>query len=240
MSPHLSLVQSDFKKLEKRTLPRFPFCFLIFKCSQNENHVFEVKDISFSGMQLALKSGEHNIKQNESITGNIHWQGKELEVRGHVKWSTPSRLGVEFSSQKEMRDSVARFLAIEEIAKIMKPVHELDYGVDIPTRLKYWLRADGPVELFIWQHNDNEFSQFQILMMEHFVEWEDGKGLKTARVVSKRDVDTPLINEDEIVFKIDEAIDDQKIKRAAQLIKNIPVTYVDPDIISFIQMKLGQ
>jgi hypothetical protein len=238
MTRHLNLVQSDFEHLEKITLPRFPFCFLIFKCSGDTKHAFEVKDISNSGMQLSLKSGDHNLKEEENIHGFLHWSGRELEVTGNVKWKTDLRLGVEFSTQASVRQEVDSFLDIIEVAKVMKPVHKLDYGVELPAKLKYWLRADGPVEIFVWQHSHGDLAKFQILIMENFVEWEDGKGLKSARVISKRDVDTPLISEDEFVFKIDDSIDDSKVERAFILADHIDTDLMSSDALDFIKMKL--
>lgn len=238
MTKHLNLIESDFETLEKRILPRFPFCYLTFKCPQVSNHVFEVKDISYSGMQLSLKNGNHEIKKDEKINGKLHWSGHELELSGNVAWSTDMRLGVEFSSSQSSREAVDRFLEIDKLSQHLKPVHLVDYGVDMPARLKYWLRADGPVELFVWQHNDGELAKFQILIMENFVEWEDVKGLKTARVISKRDIDTPLINEDEIVFKIDPALDDKKIERAAQLVSGISEKHLSKNVLAFIKLKL--
>jgi hypothetical protein len=236
---HLNLVKSDFEQLEKITLPRFPFCYLTFKCSKNTKQVFEVKDISNSGMQLSLKDGEHSLAEDENIHGYLHWAGRELEVNGNIKWKTDMRLGVEFSSQATSREDVTNFLDLETIAKQLKPVHKVDYGVDLPAKLKYWLRADGPVELFVWQHADGELSKFQILIMENFVEWEDGHGLKTARVISKRDIDTPLITEDEFVFKIDEVIDDLKIQNSKSLIKSVNDDLLSHSALDFIKMKLG-
>lgn len=238
MNKHLNLVESDFETLEKRILPRFPFCYLTFKCPQVTNHVFEVKDISYSGMQLSLKNGNHEIKKDEKIQGMLHWSGHELELSGKVAWSTNMRLGVEFSGSQSSREAVDSFLDIEKLATHLKPVHLVDYGVDLPARLKFWLRADGPVELFVWRHNDGELAKFQVLIMENFVEWEDVVGLKTARVISKRDIDTPLINEDEIVFKIDPTLDDKKIERAYQLICGISEEHLSKTTLQFIKLKL--
>lgn len=238
MTKHLNLVESDFEALEKRILPRFPFCYLTFKCAQSSSHVFEVKDISYSGMQLSLKDGNHGISKDEKINGKLHWNSQELELQGKVAWSTDMRLGVEFSNSQSSREAVEEFLQIEKLSQHLKPVHLVDYGVDMPARLKFWLRADGPVELFVWQHNDGELAKFQILIMENFVEWEDGIGLKTARVISKRDVDTPLINEDEIVFKIDQVLDDEKIARAADLLSGISEESLSKNVSDFIKMKL--
>lgn len=238
MNKHLNLVESDFETLEKRILPRFPFCYLTFKSPQISNQVFEVKDISYSGMQIGLKNGHHSIKKDEKIHGMLHWSGHELELNGNVAWSTSMRLGVEFSTSQSSREAVDKFLNIDKLAKHLKPVHLVDYGVEMPARLKFWLRADGPVEVFVWQHNDGELAKFQVLIMENFVEWEDVKGLKTARVISKRDVDTPLINEDEIVFKIDPSLDDHKIQRASQLFEGIEEKHLSKNVLEFIKLKL--
>lgn len=239
MTRHLTLVESDFEQLHKRVLPRFPFCYLTFKCSQSGTRVFEVRDISHSGMQLSLKDGDHKIKKDDIISGMLHWSGSELEITGNVKWNSKMRLGVEFSTQVSSREDVEEFLDLADIAKKMKPAHRVAFGMELPVKLQSWLRADGPVEIFVWQHGDNEIAKFQIIMMENFIEWEDGSGLKTARVISKRDVDTPLINEDEFVFKFDAAICDDKVENSKILLKNI-----DPELLSeraykFISMKLG-
>jgi hypothetical protein len=236
---HLNLVQSDFEQHEKITLPRFPFCYLTFKCSKDTEHVFEVKDISYSGMQLGLRNGEHGLKEDETIHGFLHWSGRELEINGSIKWKTNMRLGVEFSSQATARQEVNSFLDLEKIAAQLKPVHRVDYGVDLPAKLKYWLRADGPIEVFVWQHADGELAKIQILIMENFVEWEDGVGLKTARVMSKRDVDTPLISEDEFVFKIDEGLDDSKIDNAKKLISHIDGDLMTQQAVDFLRIKFG-
>lgn len=238
MAGHLNLVESDFEKLEKRVLPSFPFCYLTFKSSDTSTSTFEIKDISYSGMQLALRNGQHQFKNNDNIHGFIRWGSREVEITGSVKWSKPSRLGVEFSTSANSRDEIDKFLKIDALASHLKPVHQVDYGVDLPAKLKYWLRADGPVEVFIWQHADGELAKFQILIMENFVEWEDAKGLKTARVISKRDVDTPLINEDEFVFRIDPSIDDIKIGRAAKLIQGIKPDSLPSMALDFVAMKL--
>ncbi|MEX0798423.1 MAG: PilZ domain-containing protein [Bacteriovoracaceae bacterium] len=240
MVGHLNLVKSDFEKLEKRILPRFPFCYLIFKKDNGNGHVFEVKDISHSGMQLALKSGALEAREGEDLRGEIHWLGKTLRVTGNIKWSKENRLGVEFSNQPKLREAVDNFLDVDHFAQSLKPLHKQELGLELPAKLKYWLRSDGPVEVFIWQHNDGELSKFQVLMMENFIEWKDTKGLKTGRVISKRDIDTPLISEDEFVFKLDETIDDQSIEQARKLVNKIDTDKLSQDTLDFLLMKLGQ
>lgn len=239
MARHLNLVQSDFEQLEKKVFPRFPFCYLTFKSTQYDTHVFEVKDISQTGMQLGLKDGEHNLNDTQQISGKIQWNGVQIEVAGEVKWTTDKRLGVEFSNKPSQRSEVDKFLSVQNFAKNLKPIHKMDYGVELPTKLKYWLRSDGPVEVFVWQHNDGELARFELLIMENYIEWADGAGLKTGRIMSKRDINTPLIDEDEFVFKIDEGIDDEKIDLACTLVSNLTADKLTPETLDFIRLKLG-
>lgn len=243
MERHLNLVESDFEELEKKVFPRFPFCFLTFKANGNSSEgdgdlTFEVKDISHSGMQIALRMGEHKLKKDETLSGLLHWSGEELQVSGTVRWSTEMRAGIEFHSSSQLRDKVTKLLDPAAFANRLKPVHAMDYGVDIPARLKFWLRADGPVEVFVWQHGDGEIAKFEMILMENFVEWEDTRGLKTGRVISKRDIDTPLLTEDEFVFQMDPSADTDKITRASRLISYISEKLMDPNVVQFITLKL--
>ena len=239
MTRHLNLVESDFEELEKIVFPRFPFCYLTFKCDEYDSHIFEVKDISQTGMQLALKDGEHKISAEKKINGTIQWQGNKLEVAAEVKWTTQSRLGVEFSHKPSQRECVQKLLSVQNFAKSLKPVHRMEFGFDLPAKLKYWLRADGPVELFVWQHSDGELSHFEFVIMENYIQWKDGQGLKTARIISKRDVDTPLITEDEFVIKVDEVIDDFKIDLACALMTEVSGELLTEQCVEFVKMKLG-
>ena len=75
--------------------------------------------------------------------------------------------------------------------------------------------------------------------MENFIEWKDTKGLQTGRVISKRDIDTPLISEDEFVFKLDDGIDDDKIGMAKKLLTNVDVDKLSQDALDFMLMKLS-
>jgi hypothetical protein len=239
MSRHLNLVQSDFEKLEKRIFPSFPFCYLTFKSSGSTKNVFEIKDISQTGMQLGLKDGSHTLKEEDQLHGQIHWVGCQLDIVGDIKWTTDHRVGVEFSTKPSLKEEIVNFLSVKNISRSLKPIHKMDYGVEMPAKLKYWLRADGPVEIFVWRHSDGELSKFQVLVMENFVEWEDCTGLSTGRIISKRDIDTPLINEDEFVFKMSEIIDDEQIALAKSLISEIDEDLLSSESLDFIKLKLG-
>jgi len=237
MERRFNLIKSDFEKHEKRVLPRFPFCYLTFK-SQDHSKVYEVKDISFTGMQVALKDPEEGFKPESGLRGTIHWLGRSLDIAGTVKWNTAQRVGIEFLKKNEVLESVQRFLDLNELVKNLKSLHKMSEGLDIPARLKYWLRSDGPVELFIWQHNDGEVAKVQILLLENFVEWEDGVGLKTGRILSKRNVDSPLISEDEWVFHIDHNQDQEKIQRAKELIMALRADQLLEEVRSFVLRQL--
>lgn len=238
MERRFNLIKSDFEKHEKRILPRFPFCYLTFK-SDESSRVYEIKDISHTGMQLSLKEDHHNFKEDHVLRGHIHWLGKNLDISGVVKWHTQNRIGVEFAKKREVLEKVQDFLQTEELVKRLKPLHKVDDGLEIPARLKYWLQSDGPVELFVWQHNDGEMAKFQVLFLETFVEWEDGQGVKTGRILSKRNVDSPLLTEDEWVFQIDAGLDEQRLQKVRGLIQHISENQLPSEVKTFIARQLS-
>ncbi|HLW57888.1 MAG TPA: hypothetical protein VKY27_10905, partial [Bacteriovoracaceae bacterium] len=84
-----------------------------------------------------------------------------------------------------------------------------------------------------------EIAKFQVLFMENFVEWEDGVGLQSGRVLSKRNADTPLVEEDEWVFKIDSYADDQKVKRIRSLINHIGEDLLPQEAKGFLLRQLS-
>lgn len=238
MERRFNLIKSDFEKHEKRILPRFPFTYLTFK-SESNSRVYEIKDISHTGMQLSLKDESSRFEADSLLKGHIHWHGKNLDIVGTVRWLTSNRLGVEFIKKREVLEKVQHFLSIEEMVKRLKPIHKVEGGLEIPARLKYWLCSDGPVEVFVWQHGDGEMAKCQILFMETFVEWEDGAGVKTGRILSKRNVDSPLLTEDEWVFQIDPDIDLKKLDRVKDLIGHISEELFPSEARTFILRQLS-
>ncbi len=231
-----NLIKTDIELHEKRIFPRFPVCYLTFKPDQG-TRAHEIKDISFTGMQLGTPST--TFVEGESIEGTVHWLGHELTLYGRVMWVTRGRVGVEFVKRAELAQKLTQFLADERLVAALKPLHRVDYGADLPEKLKYWLRSDGPVELFVWKHPDGELSHFQVLLLENFVEWQDGHGLKTGRIMSKRNVDTPLLDEDELIFRVDEGIDENKLQRVRALVDKIPVDLLTIDAKEFLVRKLS-
>ncbi|MBL7664354.1 MAG: PilZ domain-containing protein [Bacteriovoracaceae bacterium] len=238
-----SLIKNEEGINEKRVLPRFPFCYFIFKTmrdqARGESKTFEVKDISVTGMQLAIIDGKHDFHKSSTFYGTIHWGNQELEVHGSVVWATPSRVGVEFDRGTKLVAGLKNFLSLDNIMPNLRPLHAPDYALELPGNLKYWLRADGPLELFLWKHSHGEYSKFQMIILENFIEWEDGHGLKTGRLLSKRDVDTPLITEDEFIFSIDNTVNKNTENLGLEFIKRIPEEFLSKECIEFIKFKLN-
>ncbi len=239
MENHLSLIKTGYQDIEKRVFPRFPFSYLTFKAQNGSERVFAVKDISYTGMQLSLKDGGHPYKNGQSVSGVLHWRGASLDLDAQVKWVHGQRLGVEFNADASFENQIKEFLSIDNIIRGMRALHQSRMNLDIPSDLHYWLQADGPVEVFVWCHKDGEISRFQLVMMESFVEYQDGKGLKTGRVITKRDLDTPLVQEDEFVFEMDEAVSEERLQFAHQIVSRIPADYLPERVTDFLRLKLG-
>ncbi len=238
MENRLSLIKTDYKETEKRIFPRFPFSYLTFKGEQSGSKTFEVKDISFTGMQLSLRDGGHEYTNGQEIEGDLHWKSAQLKVKGQVQWVKGARLGVHFNEDKNMSQEIRQFLSIDNIMKSMKALHLSTLDVELPQNLDAWLQADGPVEVFIWNHSDSEVAQFQIIMLDSFVEYEDGKGLRSGSVMTKRDLDTPLVKEDEFVFQIDDSLDNEKLNFAQEIINAVPEHFLTDAARTFLKMKL--
>jgi hypothetical protein len=230
---HLNLIKTDFEELEKRILPRFPLTYLTFKTDSFAT-TFEVKDVSWSGMQLSLKNSEHIISRGQILHGMVHWQGEAQKISVEVKWFTQNRIGCEFIDKSH---DIKKFFSYANFAHKLKPIHLME--TELPPKLKIWLRSDGPAELFVWQNTDGSWQSFQIILMENFIEWVDGIGLRTGRVMSKRDVDTPLINEDEFVFNLDQGISSQVMTVMTQFVENIPDSLLKEEEVQFLLRKIS-
>ncbi len=237
MENHLSLIKTDFQELEKRIFPRFPFNYLTFK--GEGDRVFAVKDISYSGMQLLLKNGGHNYRSGDLLKGTLNWRGATLDLQGLVKWVSGESLGIAFNEDGALEENVRCFLSIDNIISGMRPVHQGGFDLEFPSNLKYWLQADGPVEIFIWRHNDGEISRFQILMLGTFIEYEDGKGLKSGQVVNRKNLDTPLVQEDEFLLQMDEVVDKAILSFAQDIVAKLPGEHLPVEARDFLRVKLG-
>ncbi len=239
MERHLSLIKTDYQELEKRVFPRFPFGFMIFREASDTKMVFEVKDISVTGMQLNFKDGTHNHCIGSEISGELHWRTATLKVKGKVQWVREASVGLSFDSSISFEEKMRSFLSYDNIVAHIKPLHKSELDLDLPNNLKYWLKADGVLDLFVWEHSSTGISRFQILMMEHFIEWEEGIGLKSGRVMTQRDLDTPLSLEDEFVFQIDSSVVSDKIELALGVVRKINIDHLPLEAREFLIYKLG-
>lgn len=240
MAAQLGLIKNTEPTTEKRIFPRFPFSSLTFKSHGNESgKVFEVKDISYRGMQVARRDGGHPFLDGADILGDLHWKGRELKIKGKVAWTEGARLGVTFDQDPKQLDDIKSFLSLENIISGLRPLHQSDLGIEVPTNLKYWLKADGPAEIFVWQHRDGELAKFQMILMDQFIEWEDGRGLKTGSVVKSVDRQTPLTVEDEFILNIDQNPESNKVEFAKRVIDQLTNDMLPNEAHEFMRMKLG-
>ena len=238
MERHLSLIKTGYLDLEKRVFPRFPFGFMIFKENTGSKMVFEVKDISLTGMQITIKDGTHEYQVGSKISGDLHWRGTNVSIVAKIQWVREASLGIAFESSISFENKMRSFLSFENIAQHIKPLHKTDL-TELPNNLKYWLKSDGVLDIYIWEHSSQGISRFQILLMEHFIEWEESVGVKTGKVMTQRDLDMPLSQEDEFVFQIDEAVMESKVELALGVVRKISTDHIPQSVIDFLIIKLG-
>lgn len=236
MDRQLNLIKTEYQQLEKRVLPRFPFSFLMFKHTES-GKVFEISDISHTGMQLVLKDGTHQMEVGQAVGGTIQWRGHSLVIESTVKWASENRLGVAF--EQSCIQQVEELFCVSHIVEGLRAMHQTDWEEQLPSNLHYWLRADSSLEIFIWGHSDKEFSRFQFIILDYFVEWQDGKGVKSGKVINKRDLDTPLFSEGELIFQVDEGVDFAKIGFAKDVIGHLSSAHLPRQVIDFLKLKLG-
>ncbi|TDJ07707.1 MAG: PilZ domain-containing protein [Deltaproteobacteria bacterium] len=234
----LKILKNDEFAFERRKLPHFPFCFLTFKdMDEALKMAYEVKDISHSGMQLLLKDGVPNFSTGDNIEGHIHWKGSDLKITGEVQWVNKARLGIKFD--EKLKADILEFLSEENILKSIHPMHDDHLGIELPGNLKYWLHADGPVDLFMWGHLDGEWEEFQIILFKSFVEWKDGEGVRTGVVLTKRNLETPLFEQDEFVFQMDGELNNNKLQAVRSLVEKLSDDFLPSHVIDFLKLKLG-
>lgn len=238
MERHLNLIKTGHQSVEKRVFPRFPFSYLVFR-QEGGAQSYEVKDISYSGMSLGLKDGVLKLKIDETIKGEIHWHGTRISVEMRVRRLEEKSVGVEFLGGRDTETKMKNFLSVANIARSMKPIHEYKEQIDMPSNLSHWLRTDGPFEVFVWKHVDNEISKIQIIMMNNFIEWNDGKGLSSGKIISIKNTDTPLMNEEEFEFLIDEKLDEDKLEFSKEIVREINSELLSSHAFEFLCRKLS-
>jgi hypothetical protein len=239
MERHLSLIKTDYQDLEKRVFPRFPFGQMVFKDIGIENLVYEVRDISLTGMQVTFRDGAHHYSKGSKITGRLQWRNSFIDVKGKIEWASGNSIGLSFDSNIKFEIEMKNFLSYDNIVSHIKPIHKTNLDIEIPNDLKYWLRSDGVLELFVWELKTIGISRFQVLIMEHFIEWTEGVGVKTGKVMTQRNLETPLGLEDEFIFQIDDGVNISKVEIALGIIKKISEEQLPLAAREFLIYKLG-
>lgn len=238
MERHLSLIKTDYQEVEKRVFPRFPFGFMFFKDTTQTKKVFEVKDISLTGMQMSFKDGDHGFAKGSVINGELVWREAKINVKATVMWVRENSLGLSFETGIYTEEKLRNFLCFDNIVSHIKPLHNTNLEIDLPNNLKYWLKSDGVLDLFVWEHPKHGISRFQVLVMEHFIEWEEGLGVKSGKALTQRNLETPLSQENEFVFEIDEALNANKVDMAIGVVEKINGDILPNEAREFILYKL--
>ncbi len=237
MKKHLNLIKTGHQSIEKRVFPRFPFSYLVFKRDDNSMN-YQVRDISYGGMSLTLNDESEHAKMEDEFSGEIHWYDQKVNVKCKVKRVEKDNLGLEFIKDDIFDKTLLNFLSVSNVSRNLRPIHEYDEQLELPVGLKTWLRCDGPFEIFVWHHRDGEISKIQILMMNSILEWTDGEGLQTGKVLNVRSSDKPLTHEEEFEFLIDSPLDHEKLDFAKELINHIPESLISETDLQFLTRKI--
>ena len=236
MAHQLHPFKSGEKQFKKRVFPRYPFSFLVFKAGER---AFEVRDISFQGMQISLKDGEHGLSPGDKLNGELHWKGEVLVIDFQVKWADKEYVGGAFRRENNFNEKIRSFFCVENILRGLRPLHLQEVERDLPANLKYWFKSDGSLEFFVWCRGSGRISSFQGIALDKFFEWEEGGTVWTGRVLRHRDVDTPLDCWEEFFFEEDAQRNSFVIELARKVFSRLPNDYLSDDDRKFILFHLG-
>ena len=92
---------------------------MVFKSQDIADHIFEVRDISYTGMQICLKNGEIKAKVFDELNGELHWNGKTIETKGEVAGREKRELAIiwefDLTFQMEWLQGMEEFLSITKL-----------------------------------------------------------------------------------------------------------------------------
>ena len=250
---NLYTLYPNLKKV--RTLPRFPYCYLTFAFEWKEDSggkgsngrakkevkcspVMAVNDISLMGMQLKLASPIDGPKVGASISGLLSWKQDKCSIKGKIEWVAKEYVGISFAKTKTMQKSLQKFLSPANAAKHLLPLHQMNLEMEKPAELSHWLYADGPVEVFVWKYPDGEMKCFQIIFFDDFIEWQDGIGMSSGRVVNVRGEETPLYHREEFHFDMDSSFKQSRRVQAYDLINCLQEEMLGEQVKRFLLTKL--
>ena len=235
MGNQFHLARDGEKQFIKRVFPRYPFSFLVFKAG---GRAFEIKDISFQGMQISLKDGEHNLSVGDRLTGELHWKGEMLAVNFRVKWASKDGVGGGFEGDEEFDKKIQSFFCVQNILNGLRPLHLHESERELPDNLKYWFKSDGSVEFFVWCGNSGQICSFQGIVLDRFFEWEEGMAVWTGRIFKHRDLETPLDCWEEFFFEEDLSPNPFVVELVCKIFSQLPGDYLSEEDRKFLLLKL--
>ena len=214
-------------RAERRTLPRFPLSFLLFR--DHSARTFAVRDVSYGGMRLGGEDAACPFRVGDEIAGALRLKGRILDVRGRVKWVEGGECGVGFASGGGFGEGIRSFLGVDAAIEGMKVLH--DDGAALAPRLKYWLRSDGVVEIFVW-----EGGSFQIIFCGDFVEGSPEGLLRTGRL-AYLGKDMAVADGEEFLFRFDSPADSKKVGFASDVLGRMGERHLPHDVLEFLRTK---
>ena len=233
MDAKLSLVKEN---QEKRLFPRCSLPSLTFKV-QEEEMVFQVANISSTGMRILVKIGSHSLSEGEKVTGFIRWRGQEIKVRARVAWTSPTEAGLSFHTPQGIAPI---FFSPQVIQGGLKALHLPPFAKEkTPPQLKCWLKSGSLFEFFLWTYQSGGYKKIQALFIGHFVEWRDGRGLKTGTLLTQEERDTPLMEQGELTIRLDKSVDHQKVLPVRRILEEVSEDKIQKSAKDFILIKLS-
>jgi hypothetical protein len=234
------LIVSTGPEYDKRSLPRLPLKLVTFR--PDGRRAMAVNNISHKGMQLAVL-GESLLKIGQKISGELHWRHKRLRLTALVRWERESALGLEFildsSSKLQLDHILGPSFMVQGLRHIHSDAHQ-DWNVgQWPQGLDIWLKGDGPVQLLVWRSSDM-ITRFQCLILDHFIEWNEGEGLRTGTILWQEGLSVGMNEHEDIHFKLHaQGVDQEALSVARQMLEMIRPELLNDEMRSFLRIKLG-
>lgn len=231
MSAVLELIDGEVERIESFSLPRFPFGRLIFKGSAKmSSHAFEVFSLKSDGMVLHLKDGEHSYSMGDIIQGELHLFDVKITLTGRILKAEELFLEV------HLLKNIKKLFALETLLLGMRLLKREDIPSEIPLDLCYWLRSDGLVEIFVWEHSDTEISAFQILFLDRVIEWRDGEGISTGKILKREEVEVPL--GEKLLVSFETCPLEEDLERGLFILEHLEEGILPEVVLDFMELKV--
>lgn len=202
--PSLTLITNNRPSELQRVFPHFPYNFLTFRpCAQSTT--FEIIEINSNFMDIKIVQKDQRLVAG-IIQGEMHWHGMSIALQGYTKSTivdSTQRIIFDENSKKIIIEFLRPENLIQGIRIVDSSFMESSEQHDSTKILKFWLHGAGNLDIYVWANELNEFSQFLIIVGEHFVEWSDSQiGTTLQSGICKKNgiIKTPLNEQIEYVF----------------------------------------